>query len=165
MKNRRRYREEPINSWEDMKRIMRRRFIPSHYYRELHQRLQSLTQGSKSVEDYYKELEITLIRANIDEDSETTMACFLCGLNKEIANVVELHHYAEIEEMVHMAIKVEKQLKQNKPRQGISFSSNYPKWNSNTTSSSSSRTVVKGRMPNLQPRLNLSLLLLLLLPT
>lgn len=39
------------------------------------------------------------------------MARFLRGLNKNIADVVELHHYVEIEEMVNLAMKVEKQLK------------------------------------------------------
>ena len=28
--------ERPINTWEEIKAIMRRRFVPSHYYRELH---------------------------------------------------------------------------------------------------------------------------------
>ena len=60
-----------------------------------------------SVEDYHKEMEMLLIRANIEEDREATMARFLGGLNKEIANVVELHHYIELEEMVNMAMKVE----------------------------------------------------------
>ena len=32
-KERRRYGERPIESWREMKQIMRRRFIPSHYYR------------------------------------------------------------------------------------------------------------------------------------
>jgi hypothetical protein len=36
------------------------------------------------------------------------MARFLNGLNRYIANVVELKHYLEINYMVHMAIKVEK---------------------------------------------------------
>ena len=35
------------------------------------------------------------------------MARFLNGLNRDIANVVELQHYVELEDMVHMAIKVE----------------------------------------------------------
>ncbi|KAH9671293.1 hypothetical protein KPL70_017316 [Citrus sinensis] len=94
-----------------MKAIMRRRFVPSHYYRELHQRLQSLTQGSRSVEDYLKEMEIIMIRANIEEEREATMARFLHGLNQDIANVVDLQHYVELEDMVHMAMKVERQLK------------------------------------------------------
>ena len=58
------------------------------------------------MDDYYKEMEIALIRANV-EDREATMARFLNGLNRDIANVVELQHYVELEDMVHMAIKVE----------------------------------------------------------
>ena len=47
---------------------MRRRFIPNHYYRDLYKKLQRLTQGSRNVEDYYKEMEIAMIRANVEED-------------------------------------------------------------------------------------------------
>lgn len=52
-----------------------------------------------------------MIRANIEEDREATMARFLAGLNKDIANMVELHRYMEIEKMVNMAMKIERQLK------------------------------------------------------
>ncbi|XP_042446416.1 uncharacterized protein LOC122031363 [Zingiber officinale] len=109
--SRRRNRELPIDNWEDMKAVMRRRFVPSHYYRDLHLKLQSLKQGSMTMEDYHKEMEIALIRANIEEDREATMARFICGLNREIANIVELHHYVELDDVVHMAMKVERQLK------------------------------------------------------
>uniref|UniRef100_A0A2N9F1P0 Reverse transcriptase domain-containing protein n=1 Tax=Fagus sylvatica TaxID=28930 RepID=A0A2N9F1P0_FAGSY len=67
--------------------------------------------GSRSVEDYHKEMEVAMIRANVEEDREATMARFLSGLNRDIANVIELQHYVEIEDMVHMAMKVERQLK------------------------------------------------------
>ena len=52
---------------------------------------------------------IELIRADIEEDREATMARFLRGLNREIADTIELHHYVELEELVHMALKVERQ--------------------------------------------------------
>ena len=52
-----------------------------------------------------------MIRANIEEDRETTMVRFLQKLNRDIANVVELQHYGEVEDMVHMTIKIEKQIK------------------------------------------------------
>ena len=81
-----------------------------------YQKLQSLTQGYKSVDDNYKEMEIALIRANVEEDREATMARFLNGLNWDIANVVELQHYVELEDMVHMAIKVERKLKRKGTR-------------------------------------------------
>ncbi|RVW76683.1 hypothetical protein CK203_047600 [Vitis vinifera] len=108
--------ERPIETWEEMKATMRRRFVPSHYYRDLYQKLQSLTQGYRSVDDYHKEMEIAMIRANVEEDREATMARFLNGLNRDIANVVELQHYVELEDMVHMAIKVERQLKRKGTR-------------------------------------------------
>ena len=63
------------------------------------------------MDDYHKEMEIAIIQANVEEDREATMARFLNGLNQDIANVVELQHYVELENMVHMAIKVERQLK------------------------------------------------------
>ena len=109
--NKRRNHERPIETWEEMKAITRRQFVPSHYYRELYKKLQSLTQGYKSVDDYYKEMEIAMIRANVEEveeDREATMVRFLKGLNWDIANVVELQHYVELEDMVHMAMKVER---------------------------------------------------------
>ena len=93
-----------------MKVVLRKKFIPSHYYRDLCRKLQGLTQGSISVEDYYKEMEIAMIRANVEEDREATMARFIGGLNKEIADVVELQHYVEMEELLYKAIKVERQL-------------------------------------------------------
>ena len=96
MMNRRRNYKRPIETWEEMKATMRRRFVPSHYYRDLYQKLQSLTQGYKSADDYHKEMEIVMIRASVEEDREATMARFLNGLNQDIANVVELQHYVEL---------------------------------------------------------------------
>ena len=41
MTNRRNY-ERLVDTWDDLKAIMRRRFIPNHYYRDLFQGLQTL---------------------------------------------------------------------------------------------------------------------------
>ena len=70
--------------------------------------MQSLSQGSKSIDEYFKEMKITMIRVNVSEKRKATMARFLNGLNNDIANVVELQHYLEMEDMVHLAIKIEK---------------------------------------------------------
>ncbi|KAL0419227.1 UNVERIFIED_CONTAM: hypothetical protein Sradi_1336200 [Sesamum radiatum] len=103
--------ERPITTWEGMRGIMRKRLLQFYYHRELHNHLQRLTQGSKSVDEYYKEMKIAIIRTNIIEDNEATMAHFLHGLNRDIADVVEMHHYVELEEIVLQATKVEQQLK------------------------------------------------------
>jgi hypothetical protein len=44
-----------------MKSLMRRRFVPSHYYKELYQILQSLSQGINRVDEYFKEMELVMI--------------------------------------------------------------------------------------------------------
>ena len=59
-----------INTWDEMKRVMRRRFVPSSYYRDLRNMLQRLRQESKFVDDYSKEMELLLVRSGIREDEE-----------------------------------------------------------------------------------------------
>ena len=70
--NKRRNREPPVDTWEEMKMLMRKRFVLGHYYRGLYQKLQRLNQGSKSVEEYYKEMEVAMIRDNVEEYREAT---------------------------------------------------------------------------------------------
>lgn len=41
-----------------------------------------------------------MARANVEEDKEAIMAQFLSGLNQDIAHVVKLYHYVELEDMV-----------------------------------------------------------------
>ena len=53
-----------------------------------------------------------MIWVNVEEDRKAIMAKFMNGLNHDISHIMELHHQMELEEMVHMDMKVEKQLKQ-----------------------------------------------------
>jgi len=99
--SRRRSGERPVASWEEMKVLIRRQFLPNHYYRDLYMKLQCLNQGSRSVDEYFREMENVMICDNVIEDREATMARFLNGLNRDIANVVKLQHCVELEDMVH----------------------------------------------------------------
>ncbi|RDY14379.1 hypothetical protein CR513_00563, partial [Mucuna pruriens] len=56
-------RKAPIESWDELKREMRKRFVPSFYNRDLFVKLQRIYQGTKSVKEYFKKMEVTLIRA------------------------------------------------------------------------------------------------------
>ena len=119
--SRRRNRERQISTWEELRTTMRKRFVPSHYYRDLYQRLQTLVQGSRSVEDYYKEMEITMLRADIVEDREATMARFLNGLRPKIAELVELQNYVDMPELIDKASKIERRLKRRGNPRNPSF--------------------------------------------
>jgi len=39
----RRNRERPLSIWEEFETIMKKRYVPKHYYRELFNRLQMIT--------------------------------------------------------------------------------------------------------------------------
>jgi len=63
------------------------------------------------VEEYVKEFEFLLIRCELMEPQEQTIARFLGGLRKDIANVVELQPYIFLEEVIKLATRVERQQK------------------------------------------------------
>ena len=87
---------------------MRKRYIPKHYSRVLKQKLYTLNQGSKSVEEYYKEMEALRNRACIDEDKKDTMARFLGGLNRQLAHQVDRQAYFDMQELSHLAVKIKR---------------------------------------------------------
>jgi len=91
----------------------------------LFNRLQMITRGSKSVEEYQKELEMAMIRANFNEDEEVMMSMFFNGLNRDITNVVELQSYVEFKELVHLAIKVEGLLKRKSSTRSRAYLRSY----------------------------------------
>jgi TATA-box binding protein (TBP) (component of TFIID and TFIIIB) len=55
-------------------------------------------------------IDIVIIGANILNDIKATITRFLNVLNREIINVVELQHYVELKNMVHMVTKIKRQL-------------------------------------------------------
>jgi len=75
-----------VVSWYDLKECMRSKFFPPHYKKELLLKLQRLQQGPRSVDEYFKDLETTLTKINMDENEESKI------------------------KLVHLAIKVESQL-------------------------------------------------------
>jgi hypothetical protein len=108
---RRRDDEEDITSWTAMKRVMKKRLVPDYYKHELYIKLQTLRQGSLSVEEYVMESELLMICYELIEPQEQTIARFIGGLRKDIGNVVELQPYIFLEDVIKLATKIERQQK------------------------------------------------------
>jgi hypothetical protein len=106
-----------------MKRVMKRQFVPSSYQRDLRNRLQLLKQGKKSVDEYFKEMELLLVRTGIREDPESTMARFLGRLNEEISGFVEMFPYGTLQDLVDQAMRTERKIQQES--RGKSYASHY----------------------------------------
>ena len=97
-------------TWAALKTAMRTRWVPPYYQRELLQKLQRLRQGKNSVEEYYQELQTSMIRCGIVEDNEAMLACFMGGLNREIQTILEYKEYNNITRLFHLACKAEREV-------------------------------------------------------
>ncbi|RDY02370.1 hypothetical protein CR513_14181, partial [Mucuna pruriens] len=97
------------DTWVDLKRKLRSRFVPALYARDLYNKLQCMYEGSKSVEEYHRDMEVAHTRGNVLESNKVTMTCFLHELNRDIWDIVELYHYTTLDYLVHQEIIVEAQ--------------------------------------------------------
>ena len=122
------HKDPPITYWNDLRGTLRCCHIPLHYNRKLMDKLQRLHQRNLSVEEYWQQMMLYMKRAWINEDNHTTISRFLSGLKLEIRNKVELLPYKDLNDLIQLSIKVEKQIlrKQSSQKQS-SYSVSYDK--------------------------------------
>jgi len=75
-----------IRYWNDLRSILKKRYVSSYYDRELMQQLHGLTQRDMIVEQYKQKMELLMLR----EESRLTISRFPSGRNYEIRDKVEL---------------------------------------------------------------------------
>jgi transposase InsO family protein len=109
-------------TWDALKRVMRARFVPSYYARDLLHKLQQLRQGARSVEEYYQELQMGLLRCDLAETEEAGMARFLGGLNREIQDILAYKDYNNITRLFHLACKAEREVQGRRASTRTNFS-------------------------------------------
>ncbi|KAH6781859.1 hypothetical protein C2S51_007152 [Perilla frutescens var. frutescens] len=118
MQKERRHRDRylPMDTWQEMKELMQGRFILVHYERELENKLNRIKQDVHSVEEYHKELETALNRVGKEVTINVTIIQYIEGLNPDIICEVKLKDFNSVEEMVHYASIVERQLREGRRR-------------------------------------------------
>jgi hypothetical protein len=67
--------------------------------------------GTKSVDEYYKEMELLMIRTATREDIKAMLSQFLNGLNFAVRDYVETVYYNDLQDLVHLAERAEPQIK------------------------------------------------------
>ncbi|KAG7567857.1 Reverse transcriptase domain [Arabidopsis thaliana x Arabidopsis arenosa] len=136
--DRRRQRFDPISNWGDMKYLLRLRYIPDHYHRDLQKRFRKLSQGTRTVDEYFEEFEKLMNSLEIEESDESLMAQFIDGLQERIQRKVERAKYNGLHELLHLAVQVEQQIKRKTSLSNRSR--NNTPWNT-----SNNRTLDKGK--------------------
>jgi len=114
---------------------MRARFVPSYYARDLLHKLQQLRQGTKSVEEYYQELQMGMPHCPIEDGEEPSIARFVGGLNREIRDIVEYKDYNSITKCFHIACKAEREVQGRRAARSNISAGNSAPWQQRTTTS------------------------------
>ncbi|XP_074289344.1 uncharacterized protein LOC141614497 [Silene latifolia] len=120
--------KEKINSWMTLKRKLRKRYVPKNYKQDLYRRAADLVQGSLSVHEYISEFEKVIMMCDVNELEEQKMARFMRGLNRPIANVVDMYPYVSFDDLCSLSLKVEKQ---QKTARTASFGTKSTTWSKN----------------------------------
>ncbi|KAK1662729.1 hypothetical protein QYE76_050888 [Lolium multiflorum] len=79
----------------------------------LFNKLQQSKQDTKTVEEFYNEMELTMMRANIQESEKQTIAQYFNGPNYPIKRIVEFQAYTTIVELVYQASTAERPLNED----------------------------------------------------
>nr|XP_025608056.1 uncharacterized protein LOC112701524 [Arachis hypogaea] len=98
-----------IKTWDKMRGELKRKFLPEHYRQDTFIKFHKLRQKSLSVEEYTMDFEELLMKCDIQEPEEQTIACYLGGLNTEISDVVQLQPYWTLDDVIRLSLKIEKQ--------------------------------------------------------
>jgi len=123
-----------------MHRELTRKFLPPHYYQDNFIQLQNLRQKSMSVEEYTRDFEKLMMKCDIQEKEEQMIARYLGGLNTNIVHLVQLQQYWSLDEVLRLAIRVEKQLPKKSLYQHLSSTRSYAHCNKPSTQEPSSLT-------------------------
>ena len=114
-KSRAREAKSKIKTWSKLKKHIEKTFLPHSYKQELYLKITSLNLENLKVEEYIREFEQLQMTVGLDEEPELKMARFIKGLSPSIASKVELQPCISFDDVCHLGIKVEKQLKGQKP--------------------------------------------------
>ncbi|PKI68935.1 hypothetical protein CRG98_010671 [Punica granatum] len=79
-----------IVTWEKMKRELKKKFLPASYKQDIFSGLYNFKQKELTVEEYTAEFEHLMMKCDIMEPEEQTIARYLSGLRSEIRNVLHL---------------------------------------------------------------------------
>ncbi|GKD63689.1 reverse transcriptase domain-containing protein, partial [Tanacetum coccineum] len=99
-----------VESWDKMKRLMEKKFLPVTHKQDSYLEFHNLKQQTLTVEEFISEFERVHMRCGVEENEEQTIARFLGGLRTDISDVVYLQQYYSFHDVCRLALKVEKQL-------------------------------------------------------
>ncbi|GKV27369.1 hypothetical protein SLEP1_g36544 [Rubroshorea leprosula] len=93
-----------------MRRELTRKFLPDCYYQDNFVKFHNLQQKSLTMEEYTMEFKQLMMKCDVREKEEQTIARYLGGLDNDISKVVQLQQYWTLDDVIRLALRVKKQI-------------------------------------------------------
>nr|ABA97526.1 retrotransposon, putative, centromere-specific [Oryza sativa Japonica Group] len=106
-----------LETWDECKILMRKRFVFSYYRRALLEKWEHLKQGDKTVREYFHDFKICITYSGLQESNENTMTRFFRGLNFNIQAGLVNVTYNHIGQLFMLACIVERKILENPTEQ------------------------------------------------
>ncbi|GJV06321.1 reverse transcriptase domain-containing protein [Tanacetum coccineum] len=100
-----------VKTWENIKKLMKAKFLLENHRQEAFLDYHNLSQRNMTVEEVINEFDKLRMRCDVVEEEEQVIARFLGVLKLEIVDIVSLQPYWTYTDVCHLALKVEKQIK------------------------------------------------------
>ena len=110
-RQRQRENSSKINTWEKLRKHLRRKYIPHNYRPQLYTSWSHLKQGSRSVSSYSQKGERLIALCGIDEPAEMKVGRFLSGLREDLKDKIEVMQNLTYEGACISALTSEKSAK------------------------------------------------------
>ena len=78
------------STWDKMKREIKRKYLPIDYKQDVFHKIHNFKHRELTVEDYMVEFDNIMLKGDLVELEEQTIARYLGDLRYDIANVVQL---------------------------------------------------------------------------
>ncbi|XP_020887113.1 uncharacterized protein LOC110229999 [Arabidopsis lyrata subsp. lyrata] len=111
--SRRRSGKSKIDSWEKLKKYMRRSFLPYNYERTLYTKLQNLRQGSRTVDEYATDFFEMVARTTLLETEDQLVSRFIGGLRTQLQVPLQQFNPTTVSEAHQRALGMEIQYRSN----------------------------------------------------
>lgn len=99
--------------WEILKRLMNERYFPEYYRYDLFSKLHNLSQGCKSVMDYYDEFQqLALKLDHRGKQVQYDIIRFKVGLNRDISSHLTLYKFEIINSIFQEAMESKRENKE-----------------------------------------------------
>ena len=82
-----------IETWEKMRKQLKRKYMPENYCQDSFLKFHNFKQKELSVEEYMSEFDNQCMLCDLIEPDEQTIARYLGGLRTDICNIVQLQPY------------------------------------------------------------------------